>query len=228
MLSYVLRRVFQSILVLLVVGLVAFSMFRFVGDPIDNMLGQERTVADIERLRDQLGLDDPFPVQYWNFLKQAAQGNFGISYRQSRPVAEILAERAPATLELAAVSGLFAFVAGIGLGVYTAIRRDGWLSNAIMTVSLIGVSLPTFLIGILLIYLFGVILGWLPTFGRGRVVDLGWWSTGFLTASLIAPIAGRRTATCFICTTRFCHAIRECARTAKTSIKQSEHLSWTR
>ena len=183
MLSYVLRRVFQSILVLLVVGLVAFSMFRFVGDPIDNMLGQERTVADIERLRDQLGLDDPFPVQYWNFLKQAAQGNFGISYRQSRPVAEILAERAPATLELAAVSGLFAFVAGIGLGVYTAIRRDGWLSNAIMTVSLIGVSLPTFLIGILLIYLFGVILGWLPTFGRGRVVDLGWWSTGFLTVS---------------------------------------------
>lgn len=183
MLSFVLRRVFQSILVLLVVGLVAFSMFRFVGDPIDNMLGQERTQADIERLRDQLGLDDPFALQYWKFLKGAAQGNFGISYRQSRPVAEILAERAPATLELAAVSGIFAFAVGIGLGVFTAIRRDGWASNFIMTVSLIGVSLPTFLIGILLIYLFGVILGWLPTFGRGEVVDLGAWSTGFLTVS---------------------------------------------
>lgn len=196
MLSFILRRVMQSALVLLVVGLVAFSMFRFVGDPIDNMLGQERTQADIERLRDQLGLDEPFPVQYWNFLKGAAQGNFGISYRQSRPVSEILAERAPATLELAFVSGIFAFVVGIGLGVYTAIRRDGWLSNTIMTVSLIGVSLPTFLIGILLIYIFGVgimiRIPWteiafstkfLPTFGRGEVVDLGWWTTGFLTAS---------------------------------------------
>lgn len=183
MASYILRRVFQSVLVLLVVGLVAFSMFRFVGDPVDNMLGQERTQADIERLRTQLGLDQPFPVQYWKFLQGAVQGNFGISYRQGRPVAEIIAERAPATLELAAVSGLLAITVGIGLGVYTAIRRRGWLSHVIMTVSLVGVSLPTFLIGILLIYVFSVELDWLPSFGRGEVVDLGGWSTGFLTAS---------------------------------------------
>jgi peptide/nickel transport system permease protein len=183
MLAYILRRIFQSAIVLLVVGLVAFSLFRFVGDPIDNMLGQERTQADVERLRDTLGLNDPFVVQYAKFLGQAVQGNFGMSYRQGRPVAEILLERAPATLELAAVSGVLALSFGIGLGVFTAIRRDGFAANAIMTVSLIGVSLPTFLIGILLIYLFAVELGWLPSFGRGDVVDLGGWTTGFLTAS---------------------------------------------
>ncbi|NBD31212.1 MAG: ABC transporter permease subunit [Alphaproteobacteria bacterium] len=183
MLAYIIRRVAQSILVLLVVGLVAFAMFRFVGDPIDNMLGQERTQADIERLREQLGLDQPFIVQYWRFLEQAIQGNFGLSYRQGRPVSDILIERLPATLELAVVSGLMALVGGIALGIFTAIRRRGVSANVIMTLSLVGVSLPTFLIGILLIYLFSVELGWLPSFGRGEVTDLGWWTTGFLTES---------------------------------------------
>lgn len=184
MLNYILKRIAQSGIVLLVVGLVAFSMFRFVGDPIDNMMGQEATQEDFDRLRGELGLDLPFPVQYFKFLQDAVQGNFGVSYRQGRPVSEIIAERAPATLELAAVSGFLAISIGIFLGVFTAIRRDGWLSSVIMTVSLIGVSLPTFLIGILLIYVFSVDLGWLPSFGRGQVVQLGdWWSTGFLTAS---------------------------------------------
>ncbi len=183
MLAYIIRRVAQSVLVLLVVGLVAFSMFRFVGDPVDNMLGQERTQADIERLRVELGLDQPFPVQYGKFLGQAVQGNFGLSYRQGRPVADILLERAPATLELAAVSGLMAMIGGIGLGVFTAIRRRGLGANIVMTSSLVGVSLPTFLIGILLIYVFSVELNWLPSFGRGEVVRLGGWTTGFLTES---------------------------------------------
>ncbi len=183
MLSFIVKRIGQSILVLLITGLVAFSMFTFVGDPIDNMLGQERTMEDVERLREQLGLDQPFVVQYYRFLEQAVQGNFGVSYRQGRPVAEILLERAPATLELALVSGLFAIVFGIALGVFTAIRRNGVLANVIMSASLIGVSLPTFLIGILLIYLFSVELGWLPSFGRGDTVDIGGWSTGFLTES---------------------------------------------
>jgi len=182
-LAFTIRRVGQSILVLLVTGFVAFSMFTYVGDPIDNMLGQERTQADIERLRDQLGLDQPFFVQYWNFLKEAAQGNFGLSYRQGRPVGEILVERLPATLELAFVSGLMALIGGIGLGIFTAIRKSGALSSSIMALSLIGVSLPTFLIGVLLIYIFAVELGWLPSFGRGQVVDLGFWTTGFLTVS---------------------------------------------
>ncbi|MEL7205978.1 MAG: ABC transporter permease, partial [Pseudomonadota bacterium] len=183
MFGYIMRRVAQSALVLLVVGFVAFAMFRFVGDPIDNMLGQERTLEDIERLRAQLGLDDNFFVQYYRFLEQAVQGNFGLSYRQGREVSEILLERLPATLELAFVSGLLALVGGIVLGIFTAIRKRGVSANIIMSVSLIGVSLPTFLIGIVLIYIFSVELGWLPSFGRGEVVQLGGWSTGFLTES---------------------------------------------
>ncbi len=183
MLAFTIRRVFQSFVVLLVVGLVAFSMFRFVGDPVENMLGQERTDADIERLRSKLGLDQPFPIQYRRFLEGAVQGEFGVSYRQGRPVAEIIAERLPATLELAAVSAIMAIAFGLALGVFTAIRRDGWAAHTIMTLSLIGVSLPTFLIGILLIYLFAVELNVLPSFGRGEVVQLGWWRTGFLTES---------------------------------------------
>ena len=183
MLAFTIRRFFQAIVVLLVVGLVAFSMFRFVGDPVENMLGQERTDADIERLRGQLGLDQPFPVQYLRFLEGAVQGEFGVSYRQGRPVAEIISERLPATLELAAVSAFMAIFFGLVLGVFTAIRRDGWAAHSIMTLSLIGVSLPTFLIGILLIYVFAVELNVLPSFGRGDVVELGWWRTGFLTES---------------------------------------------
>ncbi|WP_282077491.1 ABC transporter permease [Epibacterium ulvae] len=183
MFSFLIRRVLQAGLVLLIVGFVAFSMFNFVGDPIDNMLGTERTQADIDRLRSQLGLDQPFVVQYWKFLANAVEGNLGVSYRQGRPVAEIIAERAPATLELATVSALFAVGVGVLLGIYTAIRRDGLVSHIIMSVSLIGVSLPTFLIGILLIYLFSVELDWLPSFGRGEVTDLGGWTTGFLTTS---------------------------------------------
>ncbi|MEL7259686.1 MAG: ABC transporter permease, partial [Pseudomonadota bacterium] len=183
MLAYIIRRVAQSALVLLVVGLVAFAMFRFVGDPIDNMLGQERTLEDVERLRENLGLDQPFVVQYYKFLENAVQGNFGLSYRQGRPVADILLERLPATLELAFVSGLLALLGGIALGIFTAIRKRGVSANIIMTASLIGVSLPTFLIGILLIYVFSVELGWLPSFGRGQTVQIGGWSTGFLTQS---------------------------------------------
>jgi len=183
MLAFTIRRAFQSLIVLLVVGLVAFSMFNFVGDPVDNMLGQERTGADIERLRTQLGLDQPFPVQYYRFLQEAVKGNFGISYRQGRPVSDVISERIAATLELAMVSAILAIVFGVALGVFTAIRRNGWAANIIMSLSLIGVSLPTFLIGILLIYLFAVELGWLPSFGRGETVDLGWWRTGLLTES---------------------------------------------
>jgi len=189
MLAFLIRRLVQSVVVLLVVGAVSFGMFRFIGDPVNNMLGQERTQADIEQLRDRLDLDRPVFVQYALFLRNAVQGDFGVSYRQGRPVADIIAERAPATLELAAVSGVMALVFGIGLGVLTAINRNSWASSAIMTLSLVGVSLPTFLIGILLIYVFSVQLEWLPSFGRGETVDVGGWSTGFLTQSgLIALI----------------------------------------
>ncbi|MDO5631853.1 MAG: ABC transporter permease [Paracoccus sp. (in: a-proteobacteria)] len=191
MLAFTIRRLAQSILVMLVVALVAFSLFRFVGDPVATMLGQEATVADRAALRDQLGLNDPIIVQFWNFITRAVQGDFGISYRLREPVLPLILSRLPATLELALVSGTLAFLAGVGLGIYTALRRNGWLSNLIMSVSLIGVSLPTFLIGVLLIWVFAVELQWLPSFGRGETVRLGWWTTGFLTpsgrASLILP-----------------------------------------
>ena len=183
MLAYIIRRIAQSLLVLLVTGFVAFSMFTFIGDPIDSMLGVERTQEDVDRLTEQLGLDQPFFIQYVRFLGNFAQGNFGISYEQARPVATIIAERAPATLELALVSGTLALGMGIALGVFTAINRNGLASNLIMTLSLVGVSLPTFLIGILLIYVFSVRLDWLPSFGRGETVALGGWTTGFLTTS---------------------------------------------
>ena len=182
MIAFVIRRIIQSIIVIMVVGLVAFVMFRFVGDPVNQMVGLETSIADRELLREQLGLNQPLIVQYWHFISNAAQGDFGTSYQYRRPVSEILGERLPATLELALVSAIFAIAAGIPMGVYTALYRDSVLSNIFLTVSLIGISLPSFLVGILLIFIFSVHLQWLPSFGRGEVVDLGWWSTGLLTA----------------------------------------------
>jgi peptide/nickel transport system permease protein len=183
MAAFILRRIGQAILVMLTVGLIAFALFRFVGDPVIFMLGQDATPEDRERITRQLGLDQPFYVQYARFVERAAQGEFGLSLRQVRPVASLLKERLPATLELSFVAALFALLAGIPMGVYTALRRESWFSHVLLAVSLIGVSLPTFLIGILLILVFSVQLGWLPSFGRGDTVALGWWSTGFLTGS---------------------------------------------
>lgn len=192
MIAYILRSVAQAVLVLLAVALIAFSMFRFVGDPVSNLVGQEATQADRRELTESLGLNDPVPIQFARFVADAARGEFGISFRHQRKVSLLIAEKLPATVELAVLSALFSTVMGIILGVYTAIRRNGWLSHVIMTVSLVGVSLPTFLIGIGLIYLFAVELRWLPSFGRGEVVKLGWWSTGLLTESgrksLIMPV----------------------------------------
>jgi peptide/nickel transport system permease protein len=183
MLAFILRRAAQAALVMLAVGLIAFSLFRFVGDPVLFMLGQDATPDDRVRVTQMLGLDRPFYVQYANFVVRAVHGDFGLSLRQAQPVSRLIAERLPATLELSAVAALFALVGGVGMGVYTALRRDTWLSQFLLAVSLIGVSLPTFLIGILLILVFAVLLGWLPSFGRGDTVALGWWTTGFLTSS---------------------------------------------
>jgi peptide/nickel transport system permease protein len=183
MLAFVLRRLAQAVLVMLAVGLIAFSLFRFVGDPVLFMLGQDATPEDRARISQLLGLDQPFYIQYAHFVARAVQGEFGLSLRQVQPVSKLIAERLPATLELSMVAALFALVGGISMGVYTALRRQSWLSQFLLALSLVGVSLPTFLIGILLILVFAVLLGWLPSFGRGETVQLGWWSTGFLTAS---------------------------------------------
>jgi len=183
MLAFVLRRLAQAVLVMLAVGLIAFALFRFVGDPVLFMLGQDATPEDRVRVTRLLGLDRPFYVQYAQFVGRALHGDFGLSLRQAQPVSRLIAERLPATLELSAVAALFALVGGVAMGVYTALRRHSWLSQLMLAASLVGVSLPTFLIGILLILVFAVLLGWLPSFGRGDTVSLGWWTTGFLTAS---------------------------------------------
>jgi peptide/nickel transport system permease protein len=178
--------------VMLAVAFIAFSMFRYVGDPVASIVGQDATLKDRQELTESLGLNDPFPLQFVRFLGNALQGDFGISYRQGRPVAELLIERLPATIELAVISAAVALGLGLILGIYAALNRRGVIANIVMSLSLIGVSLPTFLIGIGLIFLFSVYLRWLPSFGRGEVVAFGWWTTGLLTdsgrKSLIMPV----------------------------------------
>jgi peptide/nickel transport system permease protein len=183
MIAYVLQRALQAVAVMVAVALVSFMLFNFVGDPVDNMVGQEATFEEREDMRDRLGLNDPFIVQFGRFMFNAVQGEFGISYRIQRPVSDLIAERMPATMELVMASAVLAIFIGIPLGVYTGINRNSWVSRLILIGSLVGVSLPTFVIGILLIYIFAVILGVLPSFGRGEATQIGWWSTGFLTAS---------------------------------------------
>ncbi|MEY3740988.1 MAG: Glutathione transport system permease protein gsiC [Pseudomonadota bacterium] len=183
MFAFILRRLIQAIGVMLAVALLAFVLFQYVGDPVMIMLGQEGTPAEREELRQSLGLNDPVFVQFYHFLANAIQGDFGLSLRQGQKVSLLLRERLPATLELSIAAALIALVVGVPLGVYTALKRHGKLSQALLAFSLFGVSLPTFLIGILLILIFSVQLGWLPSYGRGDTIRLGWWSTGLLTAS---------------------------------------------
>ena len=181
--AFILSRILQAIPVMLAVALIAFALFAFVGDPIATMLGQEFTPAQRDALVAALGLDQPVPVQFMRFIGNALSGEFGLSYRLSRPVSDLILERAPATLELALCASVLALAVGMPMGVYTGLYPRSLLSRFFLTFSLVGVSLPTFLIGSLLILVFAVWLGWLPSFGRGDTVQLGWWSTGFLTAS---------------------------------------------
>jgi peptide/nickel transport system permease protein len=168
----------QAVLVMLTVAFIAFMLFQYVGDPVTNILGQDATPQQRVQLRADLGLDQPFPVQFARFVGNAVRGEFGLSLRQGRRVSSLIAERLPATLELSLLAALIALVLGIPMGVYAALKRGGFLAQTLMTISLIGVSLPTFLIGILLIMIFAVNLHWLPSFNRGEVLELGFWTTG--------------------------------------------------
>jgi peptide/nickel transport system permease protein len=183
MIAFVIRRLFQALLVMVVVGLIAFTLFRFVGDPVNQMVGIETSAAEREAIREQLGLNEPVLIQFAHFLWNALHFNFGASYQFKKPVIELLGERFPATMELAIVSAMFSLLLGVPMGVYTALNRNSWLSKVLLTVSLVGISLPTFLIGILLIFAFAVALGWLPSFGRGDTVAIGFWTTGLFTKS---------------------------------------------
>jgi peptide/nickel transport system permease protein len=183
MLAFTLRRALQALGVMIAVGIISFAMFRFAGDPVSQIVSIDTSAAERANIRKSLGLDDPVVVQFGRYLFDAAQFKFGVSYQYRQPVADLLKEKLPATLELAVVATILAMVFGILMGVYSALRRDSVFAKLLQAVSLIGISLPTFLIGILLIYLFSVTLGWLPSFGRGETIKLGWWSTGLFTAS---------------------------------------------
>jgi peptide/nickel transport system permease protein len=183
MLAFAIRRLIEALVVMLTVALLAFLLFRYVGDPVNQMVGQDTSLEDRLKLRQDLGLDDPVLVQFVRFIANAARLDFGISYQMKQPVISIIVDRFPATIELALAAALLAVALGIPMGVYTGIRRDSWLAKVFLTVSLVGISLPTFLIGILLIYVFSVWLHMLPSFGRGDVLSVGFWRTGLLTAS---------------------------------------------
>ena len=183
MLAHIARRLVQGLIVMLAVGLVSFSLVSFVGDPVASLLGLDTPQEAREQLKEELGLNDPFPVRYGRFLLRAAQGDFGLSYTSSRPVGDVIVERLPATFELTFVSAVIAIALAIPMGVYTALHRRSFAARTLLIVSLVGVSLPTFVIGIMLILVFSVTLGWLPSFGRGEVVQIGWWTTGLASAS---------------------------------------------
>ena len=181
MLAFVIRRLFQALVVMVSVGVIAFALFQFVGDPVNNLMGQEATPEQRAQLRADLGLDQSALVQFARFAANAVRGEFGLSLRQGRKVSSLIAERLPATLELAFVAALLSLLLGIPMGVVAALRRGRPSSQALMAFSLLGVSMPTFLLGSLLVLLFAANLYWFPAFGRGDVVQLGPWSTGLLT-----------------------------------------------
>jgi peptide/nickel transport system permease protein len=183
MLSFIVQRLVSGVLVMLVVALVSFSIFNFLGDPVNNILGVNATMEQRDELRVRLGLDQPTLVQFAKFVGRAVTGEFGVSYRNRQPVLDVILARLPATLELVAAATLLALAVGVPLGIYTALQPEGALSRSLQAVSLLGISMPQFLIGMLLILVFAVELRWLSAFGRGETVQIGWWTSGLLTAS---------------------------------------------
>lgn len=181
MATYIAKRLIQGLVVLLGVSMICFVIFRYMGDPVLTMAGKYATFQEREEVRHALGLDKPIYVQYTRFIWNAAHGNFGKSYISRVPALGLILERFPATFELATVATMMAFLMGVGLGVLVALKPRAWQNRLIMAGSLGGISMPTFLIGILLIMIFAVYLGVLPPFGRGQTVTIGFWRTGLLT-----------------------------------------------
>ncbi len=180
--AYIGRRILQGILVLFLVSFIAFIIFQYLGDPVMTLAGRYASQAQRAEVREALGLNEPFYIQYFNFLKNALQGNFGMSYVSRVPVLKLILERLPASIELALVAESFAVILGISFGVFVAANPKNMASKFLMTGSLFGVSLPTFLVGILLIYLFSIVLGIMPSSGRGNTVTIvGYWRSGLLT-----------------------------------------------
>jgi ABC-type dipeptide/oligopeptide/nickel transport system permease component len=188
MFTYIARRLFQGVVVLLAVSLICFVIFRYMGDPVLTLAGRYATLQEREMVRKTFGLDQPFYVQYFRFITNAAKGNFGKSYVSRVPVLGLILERLPASVELAASAIFLSFVLGVGLGVLVSLKPYAARNRLIMAGSLFGISIPTFLTGILLIMVFAVFLGLLPPFGRGETMRIGFWRTGFLTWSGITHL----------------------------------------
>ncbi len=181
--AFLFRRSVQAVLVMFVISLIGFSIQDNLGDPLRELVGQSVSEAERQALREQMGLNDPFLVQYRRFITNAVQGDLGTSYFFKRPALEVIFKKFPATFELVLVATCIIIGFSVPLGVYTAINRDSWITRIIMGISIIGISVPVFLTAIFSIYLFSVILGWMPSFGRGDTVAMPWgWQTGLLTA----------------------------------------------
>jgi peptide/nickel transport system permease protein len=181
MATYLIKRLLQGIVVLLAVSFVCFIMFRYTGDPVMMLAGKYATQQEREMVRVSYGLDRPIYIQYVSFIGGALKGNFGKSYISSVDALDMILERMPATLELAFTAICISFILGVGLGVVVSVWPTGWVARAIMAGSILGISIPTFLIGILLVMAFSVYMEVLPSFGRGETVQIGFWRTGLLT-----------------------------------------------
>jgi peptide/nickel transport system permease protein len=181
MFPFIVRRIIQALLVMLVIGMVGFVIQQQMGDPVRDLVGERVTPAERAVIRDQLGLNDPFYTQYFRFVKKACQGDLGLSFFYKKPALEVIASKAPATIELVLVTALILIVISIPAGIYSAIYPRSWLSRIIMAVSTIGVAMPVFLTAIVLIYFFAVELNWLPSYGRGETVNIWGWESGFFT-----------------------------------------------
>lgn len=186
--TYIARRLLQGVVVLLAVSFICFIIFRYMGDPVLTLAGRYATLQEREMVRKTFGLDRPFYVQYARFITNAAKGNFGKSYVSRVPVLGLILERLPASVELAASAIFLSFILGVGLGVVVSLKPYAARNRLIMAGSLFGISIPTFLTGILLIMVFAVFLGLLPPFGRGETVMIGFWRTGFLKWSGITHL----------------------------------------
>ena len=181
MFAFAVRRITQAIVVMLVISLIGFAIKHEIGDPVRDIVGVSVSVAEREALRDQLGLNDPFIMQYVRFVKNAARGDLGHSFFFKKPALDVITAKAPATLELVFVSSLIIILISIPIGIYTAINPKNWFSRLTMGVSIVGVSIPVFLTAIILIYIFAVELHWLPSYGRGQTINIYGWESGFFT-----------------------------------------------
>jgi len=181
MFAFIVRRIVQAIFVMLIISLIGFSIKSKIGDPIRDLVGERVTPAEREELREGLGLNDHFLIQYFRFVKNAAHGDLGLSFFHKKPALDVIISKAPATLELVIATTLIIIFLSLPVGIFSAIYPRNWFSRFTMSFSTLGVSVPVFLTAILLIYLFSVELHWLPSFGRGETINIWGWETGFLT-----------------------------------------------